>query len=146
MLIGYSISAYELLHRKLSGSEKQEAFDVFLRIGDRMGIPGLPQTYDEFRVMRESHLRENLHRSRFTDDLFRQYKKHLGPLRFRIMVESQKLVVPKPVGELLGHQKGSVFPLMISAYKFSRKLKADRFLKSLILPKMYKEQILALDH
>ncbi len=145
MLVGYSISAFELLHRKLSAAEKQEAFDVFLRIGTRMGIPGLPTTFTEYETMRESHLQENLHRSEFTKDLFKQYKKHLGAVRFTIMVESQKLVVPKVVAKLLRHRRGSVFPVVISAYKFSRNIKADRILKSLILPARYKKEILALD-
>ncbi len=145
MLVGYSISAYELLHRQLTPDEKQEAFGVFLRIGERMGIPGLPQTFAAYEVMRQSHLLENLHRSEFTDDLFMQYRKHLGPIRFAIMVESQKLVVPKAVSTLLRHKRGSAFPMVLSFYKFSRVIKADAFLKGLILPAKYKKEILALD-
>lgn len=145
MLIGYSVSAFELLHRKLTPDEKEEIFDVFSRIGERMGIAQLPQSYGQFEVMRESHLRENLVRGEFTDDLFAQYKKHLGALRFIIMVESQKLVVPEVVAKMLGHRHGSLFPMVISAYKFSRLISADRLLKSLILPAKYKKEILALD-
>ena len=145
MLVGYSISAYELLHRKLTPQEKEEVFDVFWRIGQRMGIPGLPGCFAEYDVMREAHLRENLVRGEFTHDLFAQYKKHLGPIRFSIMAESQKLVVPKRVGQMLGHSRCSLFPIVMSAYKLSRRIKADRFLKKLILPARYEKQILALD-
>jgi uncharacterized protein (DUF2236 family) len=36
MLIHYSISSFELLERKLSDVEKEEVFNVFYRVGDRM--------------------------------------------------------------------------------------------------------------
>ncbi len=42
MLIYYSIAAYELLEKKLTGAEKQEVFDVFYRVGTRMGLKELP--------------------------------------------------------------------------------------------------------
>ncbi|MDX1629885.1 MAG: oxygenase MpaB family protein, partial [Fulvivirga sp.] len=42
MLIDYSIRSFELLERKLSEDEKHEIFDVFQRVGTRMGIKDLP--------------------------------------------------------------------------------------------------------
>ena len=59
MLIDYSIRSYELLERKLEESEKQEVFDVFYRVGCRMGLTGLPQTFEEWKKMRQEHLQEN---------------------------------------------------------------------------------------
>src|ERR1700759_1223862 len=38
MLIWYSIRSYEVLYRKLSVAEKEEVFDVFYRVGLRMGL------------------------------------------------------------------------------------------------------------
>src|ERR1700761_1407091 len=45
LLIDYSIRAYELLERKLTGNEKAEAFRVFQRVGLRMELKGLPTDY-----------------------------------------------------------------------------------------------------
>src|SRR5690349_22743206 len=38
ILIHYSIASYELLERKLTDAEKEDVFDVFFRVGDRMGL------------------------------------------------------------------------------------------------------------
>src|SRR5688572_26316198 len=42
MLIHYSIASFELLERKLSTEEKEEVYDVFYRMGNRMGLKDLP--------------------------------------------------------------------------------------------------------
>jgi len=47
MLIDYSIRSFELLHRKLTYSEKNEVFLVFTRIGNRMGVQGFPNDFNE---------------------------------------------------------------------------------------------------
>src|SRR5205085_3433047 len=101
MLIHYSLASYELLERKLSDAEKEELFDVFNRVGTRMGLKGLPHTYTEWLVMRNEHLKQDLQKSHYSTDLYKQYKKHLGSFRFVLLKESQKLVVPDHVNELL---------------------------------------------
>src|SRR5687768_8492508 len=53
MLIDYSIRSFELLERKLSADEKEEVFNVFYRVGDRMHLVGLPHSYNEWLKMRE---------------------------------------------------------------------------------------------
>lgn len=145
MLIDYSIRSFELLERKLSTAEKQEVFDVFYRVGDRMGLIGLPVTFDEWNIMREGHLKENMLHSHFTKDLFRQYKKHLGNVRYRILLESQLLVVPQSVRELLGFRKISFLAPFMGVYKIGRSIKADRLLKAIVIPTEYKKEIAALD-
>src|SRR6187402_1681710 len=75
MLIHYSIAAYELLEHKLSDSEKEEVYNVFYRVGIRMGLKELPDNYIDWLPVRESHLNENLQKSDFTTDLFKQYRK-----------------------------------------------------------------------
>lgn len=145
MLIHYSISAYELLERPLSYAEEAEVFDVFYRVGDRMGLVGLPVTFDEWLVLRQEHLDNHLAKSHFTADLFKQYKKHLGWLRYTIMLQAQALVVPLRVRELLRLGNARFFTSMISTYKYSRLIKADRLLKEMLLPAAYKAQIKDLD-
>ena len=145
MLIDYSIRSFELLERKLKPEEKQEVFDVFNRLGTRMGLTGLPQDFDEFKPMRQTHLNENMENTKYSIDLFEQYRKHLGKMRFRILLESQKLVVPPRVRTLLGLGNTSFMKPLIVIFKLSRSIRLDGLIKELILPAKYKEQIKALD-
>jgi hypothetical protein len=145
MLIHYSISSYELLERKLSQAEKEEVYDVFYRVGIRMGLKELPLNYLEWLPVRESNLMENMAKSDLTIDLFQQYKKHLGSLRYKVLIESQKLVVPNRVKELLQFSNFSIIAPVIPLYKFSRLIKMDSFIKNILLPSDYKAQIKELD-
>jgi uncharacterized protein (DUF2236 family) len=146
MLIDYSIRSFEVLERELSGLEKQEVFDVFFRVGSRMGLTGLPQNFNEWLTMRQEHLCENLAHSPYSKDLFCQYRKHLGAMRYRILLESQMLVVPEKVREQLGFRRISLLKPLIGLYKVSRTVKMDWLLKELILPAKYKDEIKALDN
>lgn len=145
MLIHYSQAAYELLERKITYKEKEDLFDVFNRVGLRMGLSGLPVNYKEWVTMREEHLSNDLVRSDFTVDLYRQYRKHLGWLRYRLLIESQKLVVPSSAKKLLRMRNLSLLTPILFTYKLSRKVRADWFLKSLVLPAEYKKQIREMD-
>lgn len=146
MLIDYSIRAFEVLERNLSMDEKQEVFQVFYSVGKRMGIKGLPETFEEWEKMRLDHIKHNLQYSHYTEDLFSQYRKHLGILRYRILLEAQILVVPKEVVELLGLRRISLLNPLLGIYKLSRLIKADRLLRAIILPSKYKHEIKELDH
>jgi hypothetical protein len=145
MLIHYSIAAYELLERKLSEAEKEEVYNVFYRVGTRMGVKELPRAYPEWVPVRNAHLQENLYRSHYTADLFSQYKKHLGAMRFKVLMEAQKLVVPQRVKELLDFRDFSLLGPVVPVYKVSRLMKLDWLLKNLLLPSDYKAQIMELD-
>jgi len=145
MLIHYSIASFELLEKKLSDEEKEEVYNVFYRVGVRMGLKELPLTYIEWLPVRESHLIEDLEKSKYTADLLKQYKKHLGAMRFKVLIESQKLVVPERVKRLLRFSDFSLIALLLPVYKLSRLVKMDRVIKSILLPSEYKAQINELD-
>ena len=145
MLIDYSIRSFEVLERKLNLAEKQEVFQVFYRVGSRMGVKDLPGTFADWEKMREENLRQNLQHSSYTADLFRQYRKHLGLVRYKILLEAQTLVVPQQVRELLGLRRISLLNPLLQLYKLSRSIQVDWLLKALILPPMYKNEIKALD-
>lgn len=145
MLIDYSIRSFELLERPLTELEKEHVFEVFWRVGARMGLQGLPDDYPTWLQMRQRHLEENLAHSHFTTDLYKQYRKHLGPVRYRLLLEGQKLIVPDTVREQLALGKWSALKPVLQVYKFSRHLRADWLLKSLILPQAYKNEIKELD-
>lgn len=146
MLIDYSIRSFEVLERKLSSHEKDEVFHVFNQVGSRMGLKGLPNNFEEWEVMRQGHLAQDLQHSKYTDDLFRQYRKHLGAARYRILLETQTLVVPLRVHELLGFRKISLLSPMITLFKLSKSMKVDWLLKALLLPSKYKKEIKALEN
>lgn len=145
MLIDYSIRAYELLERELSTAEKEEVFDVFNRVGLLMEIPDLPKNYTEWQNRRAQHLQTDLHYSNFTRDLYSQYRKHLGPVRHALLLETQNLLVPQKVRELLGYRRRSFLSPAIWIYKLSRKLKLDELIRSVLLPNEYKQEIKSLD-
>ncbi len=145
MLIDYSIRSFELLDRKLTKAEKEEVFDVFYRVGERMNLKCLPTAFDDWLLMREQHLHADLIKSGYTIDLYKQYKKHLGLIRFAILIEGQKLVVPPFALQLLELKKKSLLKPVVAIYKLCRKINLDWILKEMILPPKYKTQIKALD-
>lgn len=145
MLIDYSIRSFEVLERTLDEAEKQEVFRTFYQVGSLMGVKGLPVTFEAWEKMRQEHLHQHLQRSRYTNDLFSQYRKHLGEMRYRILLETQTLVVPTKVRELLGLRNFSRLHPLIGLYKLSRSIKLDWLLKTLILPCKYKKEIRRLD-
>ncbi len=145
MLIHYSIASFETLERKLSWQEKGEVFDVFYRFGKRMNLKELPQTYADWLVARNYDLQHDLVKSKYTTDLYKQYKKHLGTFRYLVLIEGQIIVVPKEVRQLLHFRKFSFLNLFLPFYKLSRFLKLDELIKTLILPSKYKKEIKAID-
>jgi hypothetical protein len=145
MLIDYTIRSFELLERKLMAGEREDIFDVFLRVGVRMGLAGLPETYAAWVVMREDHLERNLVYSELTKDLYRRYRKSLGYFRYRVLVGGQALLVPPRVNELLRLPEGSGMRVVVFFYKVARFMRLDRVVKAVVLPRAYSAQVAALD-
>ena len=145
MLIHYSIASYEVLERKLSLAEKEDVFDVFFRFGQRMNLKGLPENYTEWLTIRKYDLEHDLTKSEYTTDLYKQYKKHLGNFRYSILIQGQIIVVPENVRQLLHLRRFSFLTPILPFYKLSRILRLDGFIKTLILPAKYKEEINAMD-
>jgi uncharacterized protein (DUF2236 family) len=101
MLIDYSRRAYELLYGRLHAAALENLYEVFRRVGTELQIPKLPATYAEWLNDRDRHLVRDLVYSEFTKRLFEQYRRQLGPVRYRILVETQALLVPQRVHALL---------------------------------------------
>jgi hypothetical protein len=99
----------------------------------------------EWLPVRTSHLKEDLQKSDYTIDLFKQYKKHLGAMRYKVLIEAQKLVVPESVKTLMKFSNFSWLGPAVPMYKFSRLIKLDGLIKHLLLPSEYKAQIKELD-
>ena len=110
-----------------------------------MGLKELPANYVEWLPVRTAHLMADLKKSEYTADLFKKYKKHLGSMRFKVLIEGQKLVVPDRVKELLQFRDLSLLTPVVPLYKISRLMKMDWLLKNILLPAGYKDQINELD-
>jgi len=145
MLIYYSKAAFELLERKMNPQENEELYQVFYRVGKRMGLKELPEDYVKWLPVRQSHLEQDLEKSSYSLDLFKQYRKHLGAFRYKMLIEAQKLVVPARVRSLLGFNPVHWLGPSVPVYKLSKKLGLDGMIKDLLLPSDYKTQIQALD-
>jgi hypothetical protein len=66
-------------------------------------------------------------------------------MRFKVLLEGQKLVVPERVKQLLNFNDFSLLTPAVPLYKVSRVMKMDWLLKHLLLPSDYKDQIKALN-
>src|ERR1700750_2087386 len=120
MLIHYSIASYELLERKLTDAEKEDLFDVFNRLGLRMGLKDLPSSYPEWKVAQQQHLERDLVKSEYSIDLYKQYRKHLCARPFPILEQSQKLVCPPLVIDMLGMTRTRWALPLLWGYQFSK--------------------------
>ena len=145
MLIYYSIASFEIMERKLSQAEKEEVYNVFYRLGLRMNLSGLPETYIDWLPIREIHLQQDLAKSEFTIDLYKQYKKHLGYIRYKIVLEAQALVIPNIVKNLLAFKNGSILCPFLKIYKTARRLKIEWAIKSILLPRKFHAEVKSLD-
>ena len=145
LLIDYSVRSFELLERKLTDAEKDELYDVFYRLGKRMQLEELPDNYTSWLTVREEHLQQNLISSKFTVDLYKQYRKHLGFGRYQLLKQVQVMLVPGRVRKLLKFKRFSVLKPVLWLYKMSRLIKLDWLLKQAILPAQYKVQIQGMD-
>jgi hypothetical protein len=145
MLIDYSIRSFELLDRKLTYAEKNEVFNVFYRLGLRMGLKDLPTNFTDWQQTRQEHLQQDLANSTYTYHLYQQYKKHLGWLRYALLVKVQLLLVPERVSKLLDLGKPGWITPVLNIYRFLRRSKIEAFLRNILLPAEYKVQIMGMD-
>jgi uncharacterized protein (DUF2236 family) len=141
MLIHYSIAACEVLERKLNEAEKDEILDVFRYVGSQMGITNLPGSFLQWKKEYWQILQTDLERSSYTDTLFRQYRKHLGPLRYYLLREVQKLLVTAPVSNLLKLGEPVAGKAFILVYKIIRKTAFNNRVILLLVPRKYKQQV-----
>ena len=146
MLIDYSERAHEMLARPLTASEQRELYDVFRRVGTGLGIPGLPATYDDWRADRDLHLRRDLVRGRGTEELYRQYRVHLGWWRFHMLRAVQSVIVPAQVLHLLDEKRALWIHPLLRLYPVLAGAGFRPFLRRLLMPAKYLAAVDELDH
>jgi len=145
MLIDYSIRSFELLERRLEPEEKAEVFDVFHRVGKRMGLAGMPEDFAAWERMRGRYLKENLVAGAFTHDLYKRYRSSLGAGRYFLLIHAQVLLVPGRVRRLLDLPSIHWLYPVVQAYKLFRWLRLDKGIKTILLPPQYRAQVFGLD-
>ena len=145
MLIDYSIRAYELLERPLTIPEKEEVFEVFSTMGKHMNLKELPVSFGLWQVDRKKHMSQDLENGKYTAELFEKYKLHLGKIRYEMLLEAQKLVVPDQVRLQLKWNKIPLLKPAVLIYKMIDSEKIQDFIKSLVLPDAYKADIKGMD-
>jgi hypothetical protein len=141
MLIWYSVRSYEVLYHVLTAEEKEEVFDVFNRVGLRMNLTGLPSSYAQWQQAHEEHLQHDIVCSDFTTDLYHQYRKHLGAVRYQLLKDVQAVTVPLWVKQMLKLSKPGILIPLLYLYKFTRLLGIGNFLIESALPQKYKAQV-----
>jgi len=137
MLIDYSERSYELLYRPLSESQKSELFEVFLRIGEALSIPKLPATYAEWEVDRREHLMRDLTYSKHTSMLYAAYRRHLGLLRYYLLLEVQALLVPDQVRRLLRLNSNPLVSGLAQVYGLIGTGNVHSLVHTLLIPPRY---------
>jgi len=145
MLIHYSAAAFELLERKLTYEEKQEIFNVFYRVGKEMKLTGLPDNYEDWLITRNEHLEHHLAYSKLSEDLFKRYRLQLGPFRYYVLLQVQKLLVPQRVFTLLGFSRSIYFPPVLNLYKSIKRLPFLKEIKFWLLPAQYRQTLKQLE-
>ncbi|QHS58780.1 oxygenase MpaB family protein [Chitinophaga agri] len=146
MLIYYSISSFELLERKLSNQEKDEIVRTFARIGRQMHIQDLPADYSEWKEIYANQVIRNLLKSSFTEDLFKQYRKHLGGFRYFLLLDIQRSLLSKHVNSLLALGRPRVVPLLLCVYRKVRRFRLHEQLILMMVPGKFTRQVKEMHH
>jgi uncharacterized protein (DUF2236 family) len=145
MLIDYSERAHEMLARPLNTDEQRELYDVFHRVGTGLGIPGLPRTYAGWRADRERHLRRDLVHGEGTRALYAQYRKHLGPWRYHLLLRLQSILTPEHVRGLLRLKRAEWLRPLLRFYPVLVRAGLRSVVQRLLMPPRYLAAVRSLD-
>ena len=141
MLVDYSERAYELLYRPLTLAERQEMFAAFRRVGAGMHIPDLPETYAAYQADRHRHLDRDLAFSRYTDLLYKEYRRHLGAWRYELLLHVQSLLVPEQVLRLLRLRRSPLLSHALWLYRIFDELQLRSLVQWALLPPRYLDEV-----
>lgn len=145
MLIDYSERAHELFARPLSADEQSELYDVFYRVGIGLGIPDLPTSYIEWTEDRELHLRRDLLNGEGTKALYAQYRNHLGPLRYHLLLRIQAVLAPEHVRGLLRLSSAEWLRPLLRVYPLLARAGLRSIIQRLLMPSNYLGAVRRLD-
>jgi uncharacterized protein (DUF2236 family) len=145
MLIDYSERSYALLYGPLSQSQKNDVFEVFLRIGEALNVQALPTTYAEWQTDRGQHLIRDLVYSKHTSMLYESYRQHLGLLRYCLLLEVQTVLVPNEVRRLLHLNSNVIMSGMAQTYGLIGRGHIRSLVHTLLIPPRYWSEVRRFD-
>jgi uncharacterized protein (DUF2236 family) len=147
MLIDQTQRAYELLCRPLTSAEREDLYATFLQVGRGLNVQELPATYTEWQRDRELHLRRDLAYSDFTRRLYEQYRRHLGPWRYWILLQVQGVLVAEPVRSLLRlRRQRLLLGTSMQLYAWIRALGLQSLIQRALVPPRYWDEIRNLEN
>ncbi len=145
MLIHYSIASFELLERPLTTNENDDIYDVFYRLGKRMHLRELPVNFNEWKIDRQIHMKNDLAYGKYSAALFVEYERHLGKIRYWILRSAQSMVVPPLVKKLARLDQLQILRPVLKIYKWSERINLQNFIKQIVLPSKYQKEIKEID-
>jgi len=145
MLIDYSERAAELLGGALEPSRRKELYADFRRIGTGLGIVELPCDYAGWRVDRTRRLSEDLAWSPLTAELYRAYRRHLGPWRYQLLRRLQSVLVPDTIQALLRLPGPVTGTGLVAALRALRTLRLEAAARRLVVPPRHWRDLTALE-
>ncbi|HEX8354134.1 MAG TPA: oxygenase MpaB family protein [Pyrinomonadaceae bacterium] len=145
MLVDYSERAHRLLYGPLTAAEREELYAVFRRVGEGMGIAELPRDYRGWQADRQGHLERDLAFSKHTALLYKQYRRHLGGWRYRILLQVQALLAPERVRRLLRLKAAPLFSTLAGGYGYVDALGLRPLVRRLLIQPRYWDDADGLD-
>jgi uncharacterized protein (DUF2236 family) len=145
MLIDYTERAYALLYRPLTQPQRDDLFEVFLRIGEGLHIRELPGSYTDWQSDRRRHLLRDLRHSKHTSMLYEAYRRHLGVWRYYLLLEVQALLVPDEVRRLLHLHSNKLMSGLAQTYGIIDSSKLRSLVHTLLIPSRYWAEVRSFD-
>ena len=134
MLIDYSERAHAMLAGPLTAEDQRELYDVFYRVGIGLKISDLPPTYASWSIDRERHLHRDLLNGNGTKQLYAQYRNHLGPWRYRLLLRFQAILAPDHVRRLLRLNRANWLRALLRLYPLLVRAGLRPIIQRLLLP------------
>lgn len=145
MLIDYSERAYALLYGPLTQLQRDDLFEVFLRIGEGLHVRELPGSYSDWQLDRRRHLLRDLRHSKHTSMLYEAYRRHLGIWRYYLLLEVQALLVPDEVRRLLRLNSNKLMSGLAQTYGIIDSSKLKSLVHTLLIPSRYWAEVRSFD-
>jgi hypothetical protein len=115
-------------------------------VGAGLRIPELPQSYAEWTADRERHMRRDLLHGDGTKALYAQYRRHLGPLRYRLLLRLQAVLAPEHVRALLRLTRAEWLRPLLRIYPRLVRAGLRSTIQRMLVPSRYLAAVRALDH
>ncbi len=146
MLIDYGERAYEIVYGPLIQDERETSFRW--SVGSGAGDAHVRLAVDICRLQRAppaSIWQHNIVHSEWTDLLYRSYREHLGPWRYRAMLDLQGSLVPPEVATALGLTRKRRVDVLLRSYRHLPRRQLLRTFGPVFFARQYAAQLATLE-